>query len=273
MKAKSTALGKDRGRQRAQGQGNHGPSKKRSGVGKATAKANTGRWSKMEHDNFLQGMRKFPKEWRSIANLVATRTILQVRTHAQKWFSSHKMEGNLNTTKRKWHVDSDYLEVDRGSVASPLGVSKVRSIGPIRTPHDAEASKRARTSTSTPRSEGQPDGPDTQASAQNNRQDSASVDLPLDRTATAAPTATAAANPSATGRRLYDFEALSSAASYCIKKSDTLTSSSSKNSITHIKRRSEHTATSSTSCVHVASADANAQAAAALLSMTCVGIK
>ena len=86
---------------------------------------NSGRWSKSEHEHFLQvtsgrqatsictskyffchepwqGMERFPREWKRIALVVGTRTILQVRTHAQKFFTSHKMEGNSNTNKRKW---------------------------------------------------------------------------------------------------------------------------------------------------------------------------
>ena len=71
-----------------------------------TAKENTGRtsvlsttigrWSTAEHDLFLQGLQKYGKDWKAIANEVVgnrcvfpqipTRTVVQVRTHAQKYF-------------------------------------------------------------------------------------------------------------------------------------------------------------------------------------------
>jgi len=55
-----------------------------------------GRWSKAEHQKFLEGMESFPKQWKRIAELIGTRTVLQVRTHAQKFFQSTKMVGNTN---------------------------------------------------------------------------------------------------------------------------------------------------------------------------------
>jgi len=72
---------------------------------KATPSKNlkTGRWSKLEHQKFLEGMDNFPKQWKRVADLIGTRTVLQVRTHAQKFFQSTKMAGNnnLNETSSK----------------------------------------------------------------------------------------------------------------------------------------------------------------------------
>jgi hypothetical protein len=68
-------------------------------------------------------MTSHPKQWNQIANLIGTRTILQVRTHAQKWFASTKMEGNLNLKKRKWaddYLESDYLQADTGNTRPAL---------------------------------------------------------------------------------------------------------------------------------------------------------
>jgi len=46
----------------------------------------TGRWTKPEHDTFLVGLKIFGKEWKRVASLVRTRTVVQTRTHAQKYF-------------------------------------------------------------------------------------------------------------------------------------------------------------------------------------------
>jgi SHAQKYF class myb-like DNA-binding protein len=47
---------------------------------------NTGRWTKEEHQTFLDGLKQHGKEWKKIANMIATRTVVQIRTHAQKYF-------------------------------------------------------------------------------------------------------------------------------------------------------------------------------------------
>jgi len=51
-----------------------------------------GRWTNEEHDLFLQGLRAYGKDWKRIANLVKTRTVVQIRTHAQKFFLGKKCD-------------------------------------------------------------------------------------------------------------------------------------------------------------------------------------
>ena len=46
----------------------------------------TGRWSQTEHDAFLRGLRKHGRAWKRIAAVIKTRTVVQIRTHAQKYF-------------------------------------------------------------------------------------------------------------------------------------------------------------------------------------------
>lgn len=45
-----------------------------------------GRWTSEEHSLFLQGLQMYNKQWKQIAELVKTRTVVQIRTHAQKYF-------------------------------------------------------------------------------------------------------------------------------------------------------------------------------------------
>lgn len=47
---------------------------------------NEGRWKEEEHQLFLEGIEKFGKKWTQIAGLVKTRSVVQVRTHAQKYY-------------------------------------------------------------------------------------------------------------------------------------------------------------------------------------------
>jgi len=47
---------------------------------------NTGRWTAEEHRLFLQGLEQHGKGWKKIATLIKSRTVVQIRTHAQKYF-------------------------------------------------------------------------------------------------------------------------------------------------------------------------------------------
>ena len=49
-------------------------------------KENTGRWLAEEHEVFLQGLDLHGKQWKKIAVMIKTRSVVQVRTHAQKYF-------------------------------------------------------------------------------------------------------------------------------------------------------------------------------------------
>jgi SHAQKYF class myb-like DNA-binding protein len=45
-----------------------------------------GRWTREEHLNFIKGLELHGKGWKKIAALIKTRTVVQIRTHAQKYF-------------------------------------------------------------------------------------------------------------------------------------------------------------------------------------------
>ncbi|KAF0700069.1 Aste57867_9388 [Aphanomyces stellatus] len=45
-----------------------------------------GTWTADEHDRFLQGVRLFPRgPWKNVAEIVQTRSVRQIRSHAQKY--------------------------------------------------------------------------------------------------------------------------------------------------------------------------------------------
>jgi SHAQKYF class myb-like DNA-binding protein len=50
----------------------------------ATA-THVGRWTKKEHELFLEGLKLYGRSWKKISTLVVTRTLVQIRTHAQKY--------------------------------------------------------------------------------------------------------------------------------------------------------------------------------------------
>lgn len=71
----------------------------------------TGRWTKEEHDAFLSALKLYGKEWKKVAAKVKTRTVVQTRTHAQKYFQK------LHKTMEATGMD-DLPPVEMGSSSS-----------------------------------------------------------------------------------------------------------------------------------------------------------
>ena len=46
----------------------------------------SGRWTQEEHELFLHGLKLYNRQWKQIADIIKTRTVVQIRTHAQKYF-------------------------------------------------------------------------------------------------------------------------------------------------------------------------------------------
>ena len=66
--------------------------------GKAGKKRSTlGRWTEEEHNKFIYAIQLYGKDWRRVQNCVGTRTTLQIRSHAQKYF--------INWQKKSGDVD------------------------------------------------------------------------------------------------------------------------------------------------------------------------
>lgn len=65
---------------------------------------NSGRWTREEHDIFLKGLELHGKEWKKIADLIKSRTVVQIRTHAQKYFqkvAKHTGGPVMSTSKKE----------------------------------------------------------------------------------------------------------------------------------------------------------------------------
>jgi len=54
-----------------------------------------GRWSQEEHERFLRGFELYGHKWRKVRDVVGTRTVTQVRTHAQKFFVKLKKQSTM----------------------------------------------------------------------------------------------------------------------------------------------------------------------------------
>ena len=68
-------------------------------------KFESGRWTKEEHNQFLDGMRQYKTDWNKVATVVPTRSIIQCRSHAQKHFKKEdkkrKRECDNNISSEK----------------------------------------------------------------------------------------------------------------------------------------------------------------------------
>ena len=58
---------------------------------KENSDSKDGRWSKEEQNYFLEGLEKYGIKWRKVKTLISTRTIVQVRSYAQKFFQRMKI--------------------------------------------------------------------------------------------------------------------------------------------------------------------------------------
>ena len=47
---------------------------------------NAGQWTEQECNNFIRGLKTYGKNWKQVAVLVKTRSLPQIRSHAQKFF-------------------------------------------------------------------------------------------------------------------------------------------------------------------------------------------
>jgi len=74
---------------------------------------NEGRWSKEEHEKFLEGIVLYNVNWKKVKTLIETRTPMQVRSHAQKFFNKMKLckDENLGIdfTSNKVHNFTDMI--------------------------------------------------------------------------------------------------------------------------------------------------------------------
>jgi len=82
---------------------------------------NTGRWTAEEHRLFLQGLELHGKGWKKIASLIKSRTVVQIRTHAQKYFQK--------LAKARQNGEEGEIAMDsRGGAASVTAVSPAAAV-------------------------------------------------------------------------------------------------------------------------------------------------
>ncbi|KAK4411435.1 protein REVEILLE 6 [Sesamum angolense] len=62
-------------------------------------------WSEQEHDKFLEALHLFDRDWKKIEAFVGSKTVIQIRSHAQKYFL--KVQKNGTTEHVPPHVQKE----------------------------------------------------------------------------------------------------------------------------------------------------------------------
>lgn len=93
---------------------------KTTGKPKKGGGASHGRWTKEEHEAFLEGLKKYGREWKKVADMIKTRTSAQIRSHAQKYF--YKM-GKKLTKLGDADGKDEQKQKDNGNSAAAIAAS------------------------------------------------------------------------------------------------------------------------------------------------------
>ena len=97
-------------------EGNGGEEKEEGGSNEVAANNSNGRWARQEHQRFLEGLHKYGKEWKRVAAHVKTRTVVQTRTHAQKYFQK------VSKSQERIRFVSDHLPHDLEMMEDKLSI-------------------------------------------------------------------------------------------------------------------------------------------------------
>jgi SHAQKYF class myb-like DNA-binding protein len=103
----------------------------------ANSDETTGRWTAEEHKLFLEGIKRFGKDWRKMQPLIKTRSLIQIRTHAQKVFKKirHKSDGMSAIGNHTANSSANSIQNRAvSSVTSPVASPVVHSGGAAMSP-------------------------------------------------------------------------------------------------------------------------------------------
>ena len=129
------------------------------GFARANRVPQHGRWTEAEHKRFLEGLRKYNKDWRMIEEHIGTRTCSQIRSHAQKFFmrlqkQQQELRGQgledddqqiFNDLETLYKYGDNFLTMKHRKRPLDLGDNESGSSGSCATPQQSSSAKRKRT--------------------------------------------------------------------------------------------------------------------------------
>mmetsp|Transcript_9690 Transcript_9690/g.18192 ORF Transcript_9690/g.18192 Transcript_9690/m.18192 type:complete len:642 (-) Transcript_9690:450-2375(-) len=77
----------------------------------------SGRWTRKEHEAFLEGLEIYGREWKKVAQRIPTRTSAQIRSHAQKYFAKLSRDEQSRTSlPQQGYVAGEEQQMKYGNV-------------------------------------------------------------------------------------------------------------------------------------------------------------
>ncbi|XP_011048429.1 PREDICTED: protein REVEILLE 8-like isoform X3 [Populus euphratica] len=83
-------------------------------------------WTEEEHDKFLEALQLFDRDWKKIEDFVGSKTVIQIRSHAQKYFLKVQKNGTIAHVpppRPKRKASHPYPQKASKNVLLPLPVS------------------------------------------------------------------------------------------------------------------------------------------------------
>lgn len=88
-----------------------------------------GRWHKNEHDRFIDAIKKFGKDWKSVEQYIETRSGSQIRSHAQKFFNRIIKKYEIDKTEVINFIQNSYDSEQSSTSATPQKKKKLEKEG------------------------------------------------------------------------------------------------------------------------------------------------
>ena len=95
-----------------------------------------GRWHKSEHDRFIEAIKKFGKDWKSVEQYIETRSGSQIRSHAQKFFNRIIKKYEIDKTEVINFIQNSYDSEQSSTSATPQKKKKTDKDGETTVPQD-----------------------------------------------------------------------------------------------------------------------------------------